>query len=160
LLSPDAGFFVNYRLYHPDDFASLYAIEEACFALPFRFGRRYMRQLVTSAHGATWIAEEEGRLAGFGIIEWGPLPAGGNAYIETLEVMPSNRTRGVGRELLSRLEDSARDAHASAIWLHVDAENHAAIRLYEAHGFHCEGREQQYYAAERDALVYQKELSK
>jgi hypothetical protein len=34
-----------YRRYLPEDFNALYAIEEACFQQPFRFGRRYMRQL-------------------------------------------------------------------------------------------------------------------
>lgn len=115
-----------------------------------------MRQLVSNTHGVTWLAEESGTLVGFAIMDWGPLPARGNAYIETLEVLPSQRGKGIGGELLRRLEDSARAVLASAIWLHVDSTNHSAIRLYDAHGFRREGIEPQYYAAERDAFVYQK----
>ena len=149
---------VRFRLYQPDDFAALYAIEEICFQPPFRFGRRFMRQIVTSARGATWIAEEEGSMAGFGIVEWEDA-FNAISYIQTLEVLPSMRGRGIGRELLRRLEVSAGSAGANAVWLHVDAENKEAIRLYEACGYRCAGREQNYYAARRDAFVYQKELS-
>ena len=60
------------------------------------------------------------------------------AYIQTLEVLPERRGRGVGGELLRRIEGSARAAGAQSIWLHVDAENAAAIRLYERHGYRYE----------------------
>ena len=59
-----------YRLYIPEDFDRLYALEEACFDPPGRFSRRYMRLLVQRAHAATWIAEEAGQLAGFAIVDW------------------------------------------------------------------------------------------
>jgi ribosomal protein S18 acetylase RimI-like enzyme len=149
---------VTYRLYIPGDFPALYAIEEVCFQPPYRFGRRYMRQLVESADGATWIAEEDGRLAGFAIVEWTRQPGGTVAYIQTIEVAPERRGRGVGGQLLRRMEDSAREAGAQAIWLHVDAENAGAIRLYRTHGYLCEGREEHYYARGRAALIYAKPL--
>lgn len=151
-------FAMVYRPYQPDDFAALYAIEETCFQPPLRFPRRYMRQLVSSPRAATWIAEEQGRLAGFAIVEWLEDLSGSAAYIETLEVAPEQRRKGIGVELLRRLEDSARTAGAQAIWLHVDVENAPAIRLYEANGYEYRGREEHYYAHERAALVYAKEL--
>jgi len=149
---------VVYRLYNPGEFASLYAIEEICFQQPFRFGRRYMRNLVESAGTATWIAEEDGRMAGFAIAEWAEGRSGVAAYIQTIEVLPEARGRGVGAELLVRLEGSARAAGAGLIWLHVDAENAGAIRLYEARGFHPEGRAENYYPKGRAALIYSKTL--
>lgn len=150
---------VNYRLYRPRDFAVLYAIEETCFAPPLRFPRHYMRQLVESTRTATWIAEEESALSGFAIVEWLKDGAAPVAYIETLEVAPEFRRQGIGAELLRRLEDSARAAGAQIVWLHVDADNAAAIRLYEAHGYHYQSREEHYYARQRPALVYAKPLS-
>ena len=38
-----------YRLYQPDDFAQLYAVEKTPFQPPIRFSRSYMRQLIVSA---------------------------------------------------------------------------------------------------------------
>lgn len=147
-----------YRLYTAEDFAQLYAIEEVCFQPPFRFGRGYMRRLVNSFDAATWIAEEDGRMAGFAIVEWMSQKCRLTAYIQTLEVAPERRGRGIGRELLRRMEDSARDAGATAIELHVDETNSDAIRLYEAHGYICEGRSEDYYARGRAGLMFAKAL--
>jgi len=149
---------VHYRLYTPQDFAQLYAIEEICFQPPFRFGRRYMRQLVDSSNAATWIAEEDGRMAGFAIVEWRPEAGGTIAYLQTIEVSPDRRGEGVGGELLRRGERSARAVGAEEIWLHVDAENAGAIHMYQRRGYGLRGREEEYYAVGGAALIYTKLL--
>jgi ribosomal-protein-alanine N-acetyltransferase len=133
---------VIYRPFTPEDFDRLYALEEACFEPPSRFGRRYMRQLVSHPNTATWIAEEAGQMTGFAIVEWNQEPDTVIAYIQTIEVAREHRSCGVGRELLGRIEGSARDAGTGMIWLHVEASNAGATRLYEAHGYRCEGRQE------------------
>ena len=145
-----------YRPYTPKDFVALYALEERCFEPPSRFGRRYMRLLVSHSNAATWIAEENGQMAGFAIVEWSSSEV--TAYIQTIEVAPEMRGRGVGRELLGRIEGSARLAGAGLIWLHVEEANAAAVRLYEALGYRCEGRQEDYYPLGRAALIYLKRL--
>ncbi|MGA3160638.1 MAG: N-acetyltransferase [Terracidiphilus sp.] len=147
-----------YRPFTPEDFDRLYALEELCFEPHSRFSRRTMRQLVSRPNAATWIAEEGGRLVGFAIVEWNQEPDNGIAYIQTIEVAREHRSCGVGRELLGRIEGSARNAGAGMIWLHVEAANAGAIRLYEAHGYRCEGREENYYPQGHAALIYQKRL--
>jgi len=149
---------VLFRPYKPEDFTALYAIEERCFQSPLCFSRRYMRQLVNSTHAATWIAEEDGRMAGFAIVQWAEEAVGVIAYIQTIEVAPEQLRQGIGGELLRRIEESARSAGAQAIWLHVDAQNAAAIHLYEANGYRSEGREENYYTRGRAALIYGKPL--
>ena len=147
-----------YRPYIPEDFAQLYALEEACFAPPERFGRRYMRQLVQRLRAATWIAEEGERMTGFAIGVWAERKSEVTAYIQTIEVVHDARGRGIGTELLGRVEESARMAGAALIWLHVEAGNAGAIRLYEAQGYCCEGRQENYYPPDRAALIYVKRL--
>jgi ribosomal-protein-alanine N-acetyltransferase len=149
---------VIYRPYTPEDFAALYAIEEVCFQPPFCFGRRYMHQLVSSPLAATWIAEDDGHMAGFAIVEWAEEGGAVIAYIQTIEVAPEQLRQGIGKELLRHIEDSARAAGAQAIWLHVDATNAGAMKLYEANGYRSEGREENYYARDRAALIYAKPL--
>ena len=147
-----------YRRYKPEDFAALYAIEEACFQPPLRFSRRYMRQLVNNPAAATWIAEQDGRMAGFAIVEWMQDEDATVAYIQTIEVAAERRRQGIAGELLRNVEASARAAGAHTIWLHVDAENSAAILLYERRGYAGQGRAERYYARNRAALVYSKKL--
>ena len=147
-----------YRPFRPADFEPLYAIEELCFQPPLRFSRNYMRRLIASSRSATWIAEDDGDLTGFAIVVWNSLQTDRAAYIQTIEVAPEARRKGIGNELLQRAEHSAVDAGASLIWLHVDAGNGPAIRLYESHGYQLKGREEHYYARGRDALIYDKSL--
>jgi ribosomal protein S18 acetylase RimI-like enzyme len=117
-----------------------------------------MRQITSGKDSATWIAEENGLLAGFAVIDWAEEPGAIIAYIQTIEVDPEHRKKGIGSELLRRVEDSARTARAILIWLHVDALNDSAIRLYRAHGYRTEGRQEHYYARGRAAEIYVKPL--
>lgn len=149
---------MHYRLYKPEDFEALYAIEQTCFQPPYRFGRGYMRKLVQGRNTATWIAEEDLNLAGFAIVEWTARERVVTAYIQTIEVAPGLRNRGVGGELLRRAEESVRAANAAVLWLHVDVRNTAAMSLYEAHGYRCEGREEDFYGPDRPALIFVKPL--
>ncbi len=149
---------MHYRLYAPRDFSALYAIEEACFQPPLRFSRSYMRQVIRQPNAATWIAEDGERMCGFAIVEWTLGTDGLAAYIQTLEVLPETRGKGVGGELLRRMEDSAAAEGAEAIWLHVDEENATAIRIYERHGYRAQGRRQGYYGRGVSALIYAKTL--
>jgi len=148
-----------YRPYQPADFAQLYAVEELCFEPPFRFSRVLMRKLIANPNSATWIAEENDKVAGFSIVDWATVPKGTVAYIQTIEVHPASRRRGIAAELLRLSEDSARDAGATAIWLHVDVENAAAIRLYESRGYARKGREEHFYARHGAAFIYSKSLN-
>lgn len=148
-----------FRRYEARDFPQLYAIEETCFQPPMRFSRAYMRQLVNSSDAVTWVAEDAGQLAGFAIIEWSGEPDGIIGYIQTLEVSPDRRRRGMGRGFLRSLELSARKAKAGQIWLHVDAANQAAIHLYRTEGFCLKGTHPNYYGRARDAEIYCKQLA-
>ena len=117
-----------------------------------------MRQLIDSPNAATWIAEEEGRMAGFAIVEWTEFAKGILAYIQTLEVLPERRGGGIGGQLLDRIEGSARAVNAVAIWLHVDEKNALALRLYAANDYLYASRKENYYAEGRAALIFSKPL--
>ena len=149
---------MTYRLFERNDFDDIYAIEEVCFQPPQRFSRRYMRQLIASPDAATWVAEQDARMAGFAIVEWSQQVTGVLAYIATIEVLPQYRGRRIGAELLRRIEGSANAERAIQVWLHVDIENTAAIQLYERAGYCNNGRADHYYARNRPAVIYVKPL--
>lgn len=149
---------MRYRLYRPNDFARLYALEEICFQPPERFPRSYMHQLVQSTSAATWIAADDSNIAGFAIVKWSIESSENSAYIETIEVAPEYRRRGIALALLEKVESAARTAGCSVIWLHVEEKNQPALRLYQAQGYQKEGKRSHYYGRNRSALVYAKLL--
>jgi ribosomal-protein-alanine N-acetyltransferase len=149
---------VHYRPYRPADFTQFYAIEEICFQPPIRFSRRYLRQIIESRNSATWVADEDGNVAGFSVADFTTEFDRTFAYIQTIEVAPAHRNQGIGAELLRRMEDSARAAGATVIWLHVDATNEEAIHLYQSNGYRHQGRQEHYYYRGRAADVYVKPL--
>lgn len=153
---------MRYRLYKPEDFEALYAIERLCFQPPLRFERAYLEQVTRARDGATWVAESDvGNLVGFSVVEWKRLREGRlAAYVVTIEVLQEHRRQGVGGELLRRMEESAKAAGAGWIWLHVDARNEAAQKLYRGHGYDERGAVKDFYGPGRGAQVLAKALAR
>ncbi|HHL43681.1 MAG TPA: GNAT family N-acetyltransferase [Hellea balneolensis] len=81
--------------------------------------------------------------------------------ILTIAVLPENRGRGIGRELLARAENEARAGGVSLAILDVATDNLAATALYRQAGYrHLTTRKAYYRRAKGrvDALVMQKWL--
>jgi ribosomal protein S18 acetylase RimI-like enzyme len=149
---------MHYRPYKPADLAQIHALEEVCFSPALRFSREYMRQMVSRVKAATWVAEEDGKLAGFASAGLKCRRSGTVAYLDTIEVSPGSRGRGIGRELLRRIECSAAEARAASIWLHVDTKNLGAIHLYESQGYRLEEKMHDFYPDGRPAFLLSKWL--
>lgn len=150
----------------PADLAALYAVERVCFAPPMRFSRALMRELSENPNCRTWVGIANGVCAGFAMVNvrgdedpYGE-PRSDRAYIWTIEVLPVFRRMGVARELMQRVEESARAAGCQAIELHVAAGNEEAIALYERFGFERTGVEPGFYGKGLDGFRYSKTLSR
>lgn len=76
-----------------------------------------------------------------------------DADVQTLAVAPAAQGRGLGRELLAHLIDTARARGCRRLQLEVRADNAAAIALYESAGFGTVRRRPRYYPDFSDALV-------
>ncbi|MET8881158.1 GNAT family N-acetyltransferase [Streptomyces rubiginosohelvolus] len=75
----------------------------------------------------------DGSLAGFVSVAYGRWNR--RLTIEDIEVAPGHRGRGVGRALMSRAEEFARERGAGHIWLEVTNINAPAIHAYRRMGF-------------------------
>ncbi len=81
------------------------------------------------------------------------------ADVQRIAVHPNAWRRGIGRSLLSALLDEARRRGCGEALLEVRADNHGAIKLYEAFGFAPLARRPGYYdAGNVDAVVLRLEL--
>ncbi|HWC34693.1 MAG TPA: ribosomal protein S18-alanine N-acetyltransferase [Mycobacteriales bacterium] len=76
------------------------------------------------------------------------------AYIQTIAVAPSAQRRGIGEAMLIELLTEADRRGCDHVDLEVRADNDAAIRLYERHGFtEIAVRRGYYQPSGADALV-------
>lgn len=82
-----------------------------------------------------------------------------DADIQTIAVAADVRRRGLGRALMLRLMDVARERGAAALFLEVRADNSSARRLYSSLGFEAIGVRPRYYQpGDVDATVMRASL--
>ena len=85
------------------------------------------------------------------------------AEILTIAVLPKLRQRGLGRQLLHRLETRLFAKNTRYLHLEVSKKNNAALALYYASGFTESGRRSGYYSGpdghRQDALILSKTLN-
>jgi ribosomal protein S18 acetylase RimI-like enzyme len=150
---------VTTRLFEAPDLRALYAIEEACFEPEVRFSRALMRSLAHDPDCRVWLGIVDGVRVGFAVVGLRGEDDSACAYIWTIEVLPAFRRRGVARQLLMRVEESAREAGCVAIELHVSERNPGGLALYESGGYARIGVEPEYYGRREDAFRYRKVLA-
>ena len=142
------------REYRAGDLEAMYALDLVCFEPVFRFSMRAMRRFAGAAGAVTVVAEAEGELAGFTIVQM-EREVG---YVVTLDVAPAWRRRGLARRLMEEAEAQVRAAGGVRMELHVFVGNVGAVLFYEWMGYGRTGRVEAFYARGMDALVYGKRL--
>jgi len=83
--------------------------------------------------------------------------AAGEAHLLNLSVHPQQQGNGLGRQVLRRVIQRAREKPADTLFLEVRVSNQVARRLYESEGFNEIGQRFGYYPADNgreDALVF------
>jgi [ribosomal protein S18]-alanine N-acetyltransferase len=144
------------REYRDGDLDAICALDEACFAVEFRFSRESMRRFVTRRGAISLIAEAEGgEIVGFVIVH---LERGARGYVVTLDVGDRWRRRGLAGTLMEAAEGRARAVGAGVMRLHVFTGNEGAVGFYEGRGYLRVGVVRRFYGRVGDAYVYRKEL--
>jgi ribosomal-protein-alanine N-acetyltransferase len=148
------------RAVSPDDFPSLYALDQACFDPGIAWSKAELLYFLRYPGNIGVLAEDEsGRLAGFAIAGKQRRQGAVFGRLITIDVDSPVRRRGVGHVLLEEIERQLRAAGATAVLLEVAVDNATAQRFYERHGFIRTGRIPGYYLGRIDALVMEKQLS-
>jgi [ribosomal protein S18]-alanine N-acetyltransferase len=148
---------VTLREYTPNDFEAIWKLDQICFAENIAYSRDEMRMYLALRSSFCIIAEVDGTLAGFTIMDHRPSRPG---YMVTIDVAPEMRRYGVATALLQEVETRLQRAGGTAIRLEVAINNQGAIDFYKRHGFRDIGRKPGYYNGQLDALSMKKELTK
>ena len=142
------------REYRLGDWQAMLALDVLCFEPVFQFSRRAMRGFAEAPGAVTVLAEAEGELAGFCIVQLEQR----TGYVVTLDVAPAGRRCGLAWRLMAEVESKLHSIGTKEMELHVFTGNAVAIRFYEAIGYAQAGAEENFYALGLHALLYRKKF--
>ena len=140
------------------DVEALYALDILCFDKPFRFDFRSMRKYVTHPEAIVLVAEVDGAIRGFIVVNPKRPRALQSAYVTTLDVHPDFRRQGIARMLVTEAERRAAATGAVTMQLHVHTGNADAIAFYESVGYEKLLLTEDFYNVGLDAFAYLKSL--
>jgi len=143
------------RPYAPDDFETLYTIDQGCYAPGIAYSKRTLRWFLRLPGAECLVAEVEGETAGFLLAEH----AGGRAHLITIDVLERYRRRGVGTALLHAMEEKLAARGVRQVELETATDNRAAVAFWHRHGYRTVGVLKRYYSNELDAYSMQKLLA-
>jgi len=146
---------MHLRAFRAEDIETLYHIDQACFAPGIAYAREELRGFIGRRRSRTWIAEENGEIAGFVIAERRAERA---AHIVTIDVVDRWRRRGVGSMLMDAAERWTAEQKLLQVYLETAANNAPAQGFYAARGYRKVDRLENYYADGASAWVMLKWL--
>ena len=136
----------RFRWWHIEE---VLPIEEDLFGAERWTAAMFWNELANGHHYV--VATDDGELIGYAGVAITP---GSEAWVNNLAVRRDRQRHGLGGTLLGDLLDHARTSGATQVLLEVAADNEAAQRLYDAHGFDVIGVRRGYYQPSNiDALV-------
>jgi ribosomal-protein-alanine N-acetyltransferase len=140
----------------PDDFASLWRIDQQCFAPGIAYSQPELSTYMRLRGAFTLIAESHPpAIVGFLVALVRRRSLG---HIITIDVLPSARRLGVGSRLLSEAESRLRSARCSVVQLETAVNNTSALSFYKRHGYFLFQTLPRYYPDGLDAFALKKDL--
>ncbi|PYV19201.1 MAG: hypothetical protein DMG21_02310 [Acidobacteria bacterium] len=143
------------RPYRRADLPKLHEIDQACFPPGISYSRKELERFIRMKGARTWVAEEQGEIAGFLVADRQPH---GAAHIVTVDVVEGRRRAGVGGALMEASENWARLEHCRLVYLEAGENNSAALAFYESRHYSRVERIPDYYSTGMAAWVMVKWL--
>ncbi len=142
------------RRAQPADIPQIVAVERIAFNDPW--DERTLRESLAFYPETFFVAKDNGEIAGF--VAGGVEDTGEEVYghIMNLAVAPEYRRRGIGQQLIHRLEQEYAILGASGVQLEVRIGNTGAQEFYRRLGYREVFQIACYYANDEDALVMMK----
>jgi ribosomal-protein-alanine N-acetyltransferase len=126
------------------DLDQLYEIETECFRRE-AFTKKQIAELLMDYNSISLLARYNGEAVGFIIGRISVEEEALAGHVLTLDVLPAQRRRGIGRRLLQELESILLQKNIRESYLEAREDNVAALRLYERMGYEKTGKLKDYY---------------
>ena len=161
------------RDFQPEDFDTLWSIDQRCFAPGIAYSRRELAIYIRRRGSFTVVAEEASSTgmtsrtpvrtssgASSGIVGFIVAEASrGVGHIISIDVLPESRRSGLGSKLLAAAEERLRALGCSAVILETAVDNTSALAFYKRHQYGVMKVVPRYYSNDVDAFVLEKEFS-
>jgi ribosomal protein S18 acetylase RimI-like enzyme len=145
---------ITLRTFNPDDFDTLYEIDQACYELEVAYSKRELRAYLRFTGSDCLVAETETQIAGFCI----SARREESGYIVTIDVLPEFRRDHVGTKLLTEIERRLAANGVREVALETATDNDSAVAFWTKHGYRKLGVKKDYYPGGRDAFAMSKTL--
>ncbi|MGB8540896.1 MAG: N-acetyltransferase [Candidatus Acidiferrales bacterium] len=142
------------RDYKPDDFDTLYEIDQACYEPGIACSKRDMRAYLQFPGVECILAETPREITGFCI----SARQRTRGYIVTIDVLQKYRKIGIGSALLREVERRLAANGVREVGLETATDNESAIAFWNKHGYRTLGVAKGYYPGGRDAFAMTKIL--
>lgn len=163
------------RDYRPDDFNTLWAIDQSCFDPGIAYSRYELQVYLRRPGAFTLVAESGDRLPGsqkndlpmdvspsnqFSILAFVVAESSrrGIGHIITIDVRPAARRQSIGSVLLAAAEERLRATKCQAVRLETAVDNASAISFYKRQRYDVIKVIPHYYSNGVDALLLEKNL--
>jgi ribosomal-protein-alanine N-acetyltransferase len=162
--SYNGGVEFTLRDFRADDFETLWAVDQKCFAAGIAYSRPELSAYMRRRGAFTIVAESPrralngslpGSVAGFIVAE---SDRRGIGHIITIDVLPEHRRSGLGSKLLAEAEKRLESSACRSIRLEAAVNNISAIAFYKRHDYDVVGTIPRYYPGGLNAFVLQKDI--
>jgi ribosomal-protein-alanine N-acetyltransferase len=157
---------ITLRNFKPDDFDTLYEIDQACYEPEVAYSQRELRAYLRFSGSDCLVAEAEAnaeaaaapapekQIAAFCI----SARRDESGYIVTIDVLPEFRRHHVGSMLLAEIERRLAANGVREVALETATDNDSAVAFWTKHGYRNRGIKKEYYPGGRDAFAMAKTL--
>ncbi len=136
------------RLANVKDIDAIAEIEKHCFPGLTAYSKRRLAYLVLKAHSSTLVETHDDVLCGFIIVLY--MEGSYIGRIETIDVDPHYRKKGIALRLLAAAEKEMKQQGMKFSQLEVSEGNKNAIRLYQKAGYTFKKRLVNFYQIEHN----------
>jgi len=143
------------RPYTPEDFESLFEIDQACYAADVAYSRAELRAYLRFPNADCLIAVMRSKPVGFCLTAHREK----RGHIITIDVLEAYRRHKIGSRLLEAVESRLAESGVNEVILETATENHSAIAFWEKHGYRTRGIWKGYYPGGRDAYAMIKSIA-
>jgi ribosomal-protein-alanine N-acetyltransferase len=147
---------ITYRVANAFDLAVFVSLDKELFPYSPWSASQYKEEFSSPTRHFVVAVDEAQNIIGYaGVFA----PGGAEADVLTVGVIPSQRGKGIARQLMALITDWAKQQGSTAMMLEVKFDNTEAIGLYESLGYAALKTRKDYFGAGLDALVMRLELS-